>query len=131
MLSRRLRHWFLTFCRLRSFTLLLDIVTRSPLCSASLLSISCIWGLDGLLIVIHYLLLVRWNSFFAAHYGPGLLFPDALPIPLPYYWLLVPGFVLALWHKRFEIVPMATLPVVGVFVSGGPAIEQRLLLAIP
>src|SRR5207249_1933971 len=67
----------------------------------------------------------------AAQYGPRLLFPDALPIPLPYYWLLVPGLGLALWQKRFEIVPMATLPVIGVFVSGGPAIEQRLLLAIP
>jgi hypothetical protein len=59
------------------------------------------------------------------------LFPDALPIPLPYYWLLLPGFVLALWQKRFEIVLLATLPVVGVFVTGGAAVEQRLLLAIP
>ena len=72
-----------------------------------------------------------WNCFFAAHYWPRLLFPDNLPIPLPYYWLLVPGFVLALWQRRFEVVLLATLPVVGVFVSGGPAVEQRLLLAIP
>ena len=72
-----------------------------------------------------------WNCFFAAQYRPRLLFPDFLPIPLPYYWLLLPGFVLALWQKRFEVVLLATLPVVGVFVSGGPAVEQRLLLAIP
>ena len=72
-----------------------------------------------------------WKCFFAAQYWPRLLFPDALPIPLPYYWLLLPGFVLALWQKRFEVVLLATLPVVGVFVTGGPAIEQRLLLAIP
>jgi DNA-binding beta-propeller fold protein YncE len=72
-----------------------------------------------------------WKCFFAAQYWPRLLFPDFLPIPLPYYWLLLPGFVLALWQKRFEIVLMATLPVVGVFVTGGPAVEQRLLLAIP
>src|SRR6266700_2529057 len=72
-----------------------------------------------------------WNCFFAAHFWPRLLFPDFLPIPLPYYWLLLPGFVLALWQKRFEVVLLATLPVVGVFVSGGPAVEQRLLLAIP
>jgi hypothetical protein len=72
-----------------------------------------------------------WNCFFAAHFWPRLLFPDALPIPLPYYWLLLPGFVLALWQKRFEIVLLATLPVVGVFVTGGAAVEQRLLLAIP
>jgi DNA-binding beta-propeller fold protein YncE len=72
-----------------------------------------------------------WNCFFAAQWWPRLLFPDFLPIPLPYYWLLLPGFVLALWRKRFEVVLLATLPVVGVFVSGGPAVEQRLLLAIP
>jgi DNA-binding beta-propeller fold protein YncE len=71
------------------------------------------------------------NCFFAAHFWPRLLFPDFLPIPLPYYCLLLPGFVLALWQKRFEVVLLATLPVVGVFVSGGPAVEQRLLLAIP
>jgi len=72
-----------------------------------------------------------WNCFFAAHFWPRLLFPDFLPIPLPYYWLLLPGFVLALWQKHFEVVLLATLPVVGVFISGGPAVEQRLLLAIP
>jgi hypothetical protein len=72
-----------------------------------------------------------WNCFFAAQWWPRLLFPDFLPIPLPYYWLLLPGFVLAVWQKRFEVVLLATLPVVGVFVSGGPAVEQRLLLAIP
>jgi DNA-binding beta-propeller fold protein YncE len=72
-----------------------------------------------------------WNCFFAAHFWPRLLFPDFLPIPLPYYWFLVPGVVLAVWEKRYEVVLLATLPVVGVFVTGGPAVEQRLLLAIP
>jgi Uncharacterized conserved protein len=71
------------------------------------------------------------NTFLAAQYWPRILFPDSLPIPLPYYWLLLPGSVLALWQKRFEVVLLATLPVVGVFVTGGPAVEQRLLLAIP
>ena len=72
-----------------------------------------------------------WNCFFAAHFWPRLLFPDFLPIPLPYYFFLVPGLVLTLWQKRFEIALLATLPVVGVFVTGGSAVEQRLLLAIP
>src|SRR5881394_1023972 len=72
-----------------------------------------------------------WKCFFAAHFWPRLLFPDSLPIPLPYYWFLVPGVVLAVWEKRYEVVLLATLPVVGVFVTGGPAVEQRLLLAIP
>jgi DNA-binding beta-propeller fold protein YncE len=55
--------------------------------------------------------------------------PDTLPIPLPYYWLLVPGVVLAVWEKRFEIVFLATIPVGGAFIAG--AIENRLLLPIP
>jgi DNA-binding beta-propeller fold protein YncE len=80
---------------------------------------------------VQYYLTGLWNCFFAAHYWPRLLFPDFWPIPLPYYWLLVPGFALALWQKRFEVVLLATLPVVGVFVTGGAAVEQRLLLAIP
>jgi DNA-binding beta-propeller fold protein YncE len=62
---------------------------------------------------------------------PALRFfiPDTLPIPLPYYWFLVPGVVLAVWEKRFEIVLLATIPVVGAFVAR--AIENRLLLPIP
>ena len=62
---------------------------------------------------------------------PALRFfiPDTLPIPLPYYWLLVPGVALALWQKRFEIVLLATIPVGGAFIAG--AIENRLLLPIP
>ena len=80
---------------------------------------------------VRYYVTGLWNCFFAAHFWPRLLFPDFLPIPLPYYWLLLPGFVLALWQKRFEVVLLATLPVVGVFITGGPAVEQRLLLAIP
>jgi DNA-binding beta-propeller fold protein YncE len=62
---------------------------------------------------------------------PALRFfiPDTLPIPLPYYWFLVPGVVLAVWEKRFEIVLLATIPVGGAFVA--KAIENRLLLPIP
>ena len=67
---------------------------------------------------ITYYLRHLWSCFFTIP-GPRLFFPDALPIPLPYYWLLLPGFVLALWQKRFEIVLLATIPVVGVFVSAG------------
>ena len=79
---------------------------------------------------ITYYLRHLWSSFFTIP-GPRLFFPDALPIPLPYYWLLLPGFVLALWQKRFEIVLLATIPVVGVFVAAGSSVEHRLLVAIP
>jgi hypothetical protein len=55
--------------------------------------------------------------------------PDTLPVPLPYYSLLLPGFALALWQKRFEIVLLATIPVVGAFIA--TSYENRLLMAIP
>jgi len=63
--------------------------------------------------------------------GPRLFLEDFVPIPLPYYFLLVPGFVLALLHKRYDIVLLATIPVLGVFISGGLTVEHRLLLALP
>ena len=63
--------------------------------------------------------------------GPRLFFPGFLPIPLPYYWFLLAGFALAVWQKRFEIALLAIVPVAGVFISGGPLVEHRMLLAIP
>src|SRR5207247_2411596 len=69
-----------------------------------------------------------YDCFFAIP-GPRFFIPDVLPIPLPYYWLLVPGFVLALWEKRFEIVLLAIIPVAGAFIAR--SIENRLLLPIP
>ena len=69
-----------------------------------------------------------WDCFFTVP-GPRFFIPDTLPIPLPYYWLLVPGAVLALWQKHFEIPLLATIPVIGAFIA--KAIENRLLLPIP
>jgi DNA-binding beta-propeller fold protein YncE len=62
---------------------------------------------------------------------PALRFfiPDTLPIPLPYYSFLVPGFALAIWHKRFEIPLLAIIPVLGAFVA--KCIDNRLLMPIP
>ena len=79
---------------------------------------------------IQYYVTGLWSCFFRVP-GPRLFFPDFLPIPLPYYWLLLPGFALAVWQKRFEIALLAILPLVGLFISGGPFVEHRLLLAIP
>jgi len=79
---------------------------------------------------VRYYVTQLWSCFFGIP-GPRLFFPDVLPIPLPYYWLLVPGFTLALWQKRFEVVLLAILPAVGVFVSAGGTVEHRMLLAIP
>ena len=69
-----------------------------------------------------------WDCFFTMP-GPRFFIPDVLPIPLPYYWLLAPGLVLAIWQRRFEIPLLATIPVVGAFIAR--AIENRLLLPIP
>ena len=69
-----------------------------------------------------------WQCFFTIP-GPRFFIPDTLPIPLPYYGFLLPGLVLAVWQKRYEIALLATIPVVGAFVAS--AWENRLLLAIP
>jgi len=69
-----------------------------------------------------------WDCFFTVP-GPRFFIPDILPIPLPYYWLLIPGAVLALWQKHFEIPLLATIPVIGAFIA--KAIENRLLLPMP
>ena len=55
--------------------------------------------------------------------------PDTLPIPLSYYWFLLPGFALAVWQKRFEIPLLAIIPVLGAFVA--KCIDNRLLMPIP
>jgi hypothetical protein len=68
-----------------------------------------------------------WGCFFGLSYR--FFIPDALPIPLPYYCFLLPGLVLALRQKRYEIVLLAVLPVVGAFIAG--CWENRLLLPIP
>ena len=70
------------------------------------------------------------NCFFTVP-GPRLFLPDFLPIPLPYYLFLLLGFILAVGQRRYEVVLLATLPVVGVFISSGVLVEHRLLLAIP
>ena len=68
------------------------------------------------------------DCFFAIP-GPRFFIPDVLPIPVPYYWLLIPGVALALWKRRFEIPLLAIIPVVGAFIAR--AIENRLLMPIP
>ena len=68
-----------------------------------------------------------WACFFSFH--ARFFIPDVLPVPLPYYCFLLPGLVLALRQKRYEIALMAILPVIGAFIAG--CFENRLLLGIP
>lgn len=69
-----------------------------------------------------------WNCFFNVP-GDRFFIPDALPIPLPYYFILLPGLVLALRRGRFEIALLAVIPIIGAFVA--TCFDNRLLLAIP
>ena len=76
--------------------------------------------------------MTQFRRLFFSVPGPRLFLSAVLPIPLPYYFFLVPGLILATWQRRFDVVLLAMLPVVGVFISGeeGP-LEHRMLLAIP
>jgi hypothetical protein len=69
-----------------------------------------------------------WECFFKVP-GARFFIPDTLPIPLPYYGFLVPGLFLALWRRRYEIVLLALVPIVGAFLA--TSWENRLLLAVP
>lgn len=69
-----------------------------------------------------------WECFFKIP-GARFFIPDALPIPIPYYGFLLPGLFLALWRKRFEIVLLAIVPVIGAFLA--TAWDNRLLLPMP
>ncbi len=69
-----------------------------------------------------------WGVFFA-NPADRLFIGDALLIPLPYYLFLVPGIVLAGLKKRYEIVLLATVPVVLALIAA-PA-ERRLLMPLP
>ncbi len=54
---------------------------------------------------------------------------DYVLIPFWYYAFLIPGIVIALLKRRFEIVLLATVPVVGAFIS--TAYDFRVLHAAP
>jgi hypothetical protein len=70
-----------------------------------------------------------WELFFAEHSSQRQFLPDFYAIPLTYYLLLVPGLVIALRRKRFEVFWMSVIPIVGAFVSG--SYDFRVLMAVP
>lgn len=77
---------------------------------------------------LRWYLMRLWVAFFA-NPADRLFIPDALLIPLPYYFFLVPGIVLAGFKKRYEIILLATVPVGLAFIA--EAAERRLLMALP
>jgi len=69
------------------------------------------------------------DIFFAPFAGKRLSMQDYVLIPFYYYAFLIPGVAIALFKKRFEIVLLAIIPVVGAFVSS--AYDFRVLHAAP
>ena len=69
------------------------------------------------------------DIFFASFSGRRLSMQDYVIIPFYYYAFLIPGLVIALIRKRFEIVLLAIIPVVGAFVSS--PYDFRVLHAAP
>ena len=69
------------------------------------------------------------SIFFAPYSGMRLSMQDCVLIPFWYYVLLIPGLLIALWKKHFEIILLATVPVLGAFVS--TAYDFRVLHAAP
>ncbi len=67
--------------------------------------------------------------FLAEHSFRRQFLSDFYIIPIAYYALLMPGFLIAFMKKRFEIVFLSVIPVLGAFVSG--SYDFRVLLAVP
>jgi hypothetical protein len=67
--------------------------------------------------------------FFAPWSYRRLALMDFVIIPFWYYVFIIPGLVIALISKRFEIVLLATVPVAGAFIS--TAYDFRVLHAAP
>lgn len=55
--------------------------------------------------------------------------PDFYAIPFTYYALILPGIIITLYKKRFEIVLLTLIPIVAAILSG--AYDFRILLAVP
>jgi hypothetical protein len=54
---------------------------------------------------------------------------EFVPLPFAYYIFLLPGFLIALFKKRYELFFLALLPVVAAFISG--IWDFRFLHAVP
>ncbi len=67
--------------------------------------------------------------FFTKHTFKRVFLPDFQIIPLSYYMLLIPGLVIAFFKRRFELIFLSFIPVVGSFVSG--SYDFRVLFSVP
>lgn len=67
--------------------------------------------------------------FFAKHTYIRQFLPDYYLIPTSYYLLILPGLIVALIKKRFEVIILGILPVGVTLISG--AYDFRVLIAVP
>jgi hypothetical protein len=67
--------------------------------------------------------------FFAKFTYERQFLSDFYIIPLGYYFLLIPGFIIAFVKRRFELIFLALIPVFGALISG--SYDFRVLLAVP
>ena len=73
-----------------------------------------------------------WNCFFAAQFWPRLFYSGYFAYSAAILLALTARALCSqLWQKRFEIVLLATLPVVGAFIRGDLPLSSGCLLAIP
>jgi len=69
------------------------------------------------------------SRLFFTKYDLKFFLPGFYPIPLSYYFLLIPGLFLSLIKKRFEIFFLSLIPVFAAFIS--KPYDFRVLLAVP
>lgn len=55
--------------------------------------------------------------------------PSFQVIPFYYYILIIPGLIASFWAKRFEVLIISTLPILGSFIAG--CYDFRVLIAAP
>lgn len=67
--------------------------------------------------------------FFAGHSYRRQFLTNFPLIPFAYYILLLPGLAISFLKKRYEIVLLSLIPVLGAFFSG--AYDFRVLLSVP
>lgn len=67
--------------------------------------------------------------FFAQHSFRRQFLPDFYAIPLAYYVLLIPGLIISIRRRRFEVFWLSLVPIIGAFVSG--SYDFRVLMAVP
>lgn len=67
--------------------------------------------------------------FFAEHSFRRQFLPDFYIIPFAYYFLILPGLFIAFAKRRFELVLLSFIPIVGALISG--SYDFRVLIAVP